>query len=118
MTKIKFEIRKAKSGESKKMTKIAYLSKANRGYSKEWLSLWQKELTVSEYMIEKWVSYVAEVNNEIIGFWSREPIQSNTPSHGLLFIHPDYQNQGVGQALWYYINRDLKKIGVNYWLCP
>ena len=47
-----FTVRAARGADSDELTQLARLSKAHWGYPKEWLDLWQSDLTISPETIE------------------------------------------------------------------
>ncbi|QTO23336.1 hypothetical protein [Burkholderia seminalis] len=67
-----FVIRAGRPSDADQLTKLAFLSKAHWGYPKEWLDLWHADLTVTPGMIESSIVYVAETEEQIIGFWVKK----------------------------------------------
>nr|WP_244136134.1 MULTISPECIES: hypothetical protein [unclassified Burkholderia] len=55
-----FTVRAAHRADADELTRLARLSKAHWGYPKEWLDLWQNDLTISPETIEGAIGYVAE----------------------------------------------------------
>ncbi|MBR8335140.1 GNAT family N-acetyltransferase [Burkholderia ambifaria] len=107
-----FVIRAGCPSDADQLTKLAFLSKAHWGYPKEWLDLWQGDLTVTPEMIEGSIAYVAEAEEQIIGFWVRASMDSNEPTRGWLFVHPDHMGQGVAHALWSELRKEAAARGI------
>jgi len=95
-----FTVRTARPADADELTRLARLSKAHWGYPNEWLDLWQSDLTISPGTIEASIGYVAESGKAIIGFWVRASSDSDRPTPGWLFVHPDHMGRGVARALW------------------
>ncbi|KAB8033706.1 GNAT family N-acetyltransferase [Fluviispira multicolorata] len=97
---VDYKIRLAKEEDSDKLTELAFLSKKSWGYPLEWMDLWKKDLIINAEIINSSVTLIAELNNQIIGFWCRKKVQSEEVSDGYLFIHPDYMKLGIAKNLW------------------
>lgn len=96
----KYHIRPALPSEAETLSTLAFISKAYWGYPKEWLEAWKDELAVTPEMIQNSISFVAELDGQVVGFWCRAAADSLEPSVGRLFIHPDHMKQGLGRRLW------------------
>ncbi|WGS55002.1 GNAT family N-acetyltransferase (plasmid) [Paraburkholderia sp. D15] len=107
-----FVIRACRPSDADQLTKLAFLSKAHWGYPKEWLDLWQADLTVTPGMIEGSIAYVAETEEQIIGFWVRASVDSDEPTRGWLFVHPDHMGRGVARALWSELRNEAAARGI------
>ncbi|WP_241300118.1 GNAT family N-acetyltransferase [Burkholderia stabilis] len=101
-----FTVRAARTADADELTKLARLSKAHWGYPEDWLDLWRSDLTISPETIEGAIGYVAESAGTIIGFWVRASSDSDQPTPGWLFVHPDHMGRGVARALWEEIRRE------------
>ncbi|WP_446902643.1 GNAT family N-acetyltransferase [Burkholderia sp. YIM B11467] len=107
-----FVIRAGRPSDADQLTKLAFLSKAHWGYPKEWLELWEADLTVRPEMIEDSIAFVAETEERIIGFWVRASMDSDEPTRGWLFVHPDHMGQGVARALWSELRKEAAARGI------
>lgn len=105
-------IRKAKPQDAKLMSEMAVRSKAYWGYSKELLSSWENDLTVTTEFIEKGIGYVAEVNGIMIGYWVRQAIQSDEMTKGFLFIEPEFIGSGCGRLLFDALKEGMRQKGI------
>lgn len=112
MKTINYIIRLGTPEDANILTDIAFRSKASWGYPKEWLNKWSAELTITPKMIEDWITFVAEYNGKVIGFWCRQAIQTDEISSGFLFIDPDYFGNGIAKKLWNSIKDALISKGV------
>ncbi len=66
-----FTIRAARTADAEALTRLARISKVHWGYPKDWLDLWQRDLTIAPETIDGSIGYVAESREAIIGFWVR-----------------------------------------------
>ncbi|WP_176041897.1 GNAT family N-acetyltransferase [Burkholderia stabilis] len=107
-----FTVRAARTADADELTKLARLSKAHWRYPEDWLDLWQSDLTISPETIEGAIGYVAESAGTIIGFWVRASSDSDQPTPGWLFVHPDHMGRGVARALWEEIRREAAARGI------
>ncbi|QND98997.1 acetyltransferase (GNAT) family protein [Burkholderia cenocepacia] len=107
-----FIVRAARAADADELTRLARLSKAHWGYPKEWLDVWQDDLTISPETIEGAIGYVAESGESIIGFWIRASLNSDRPTPGWLFVHPDHMGQGVARALWKSVRTEAAARGI------
>lgn len=107
-----FAVRSARAADADELARLARLSKAHWGYPKEWLDLWQKDLTISPETIEGAIGYVAESGESIIGFWIRASLDLDLPTPGWLFVHPDHMGQGVARALWESVRTEAAARGI------
>ncbi|MPV61483.1 N-acetyltransferase [Burkholderia sp. HI2761] len=107
-----FTVRSARAADAGELTRLARLSKAHWGYPKEWLDLWQNDLTISPETIEGAIGYVAESDASVIGFWIRASLDSDQPTPGWLFVHPDHMGQGVARALWESVRAEAAARGI------
>ncbi|KWZ33099.1 GCN5 family acetyltransferase [Burkholderia anthina] len=107
-----FTVRAARGADSDELTQLARLSKAHWGYPKEWLDLWQSDLTISPETIEGSIGYLAQSGETIIGFWVRASSESDRPTPGWLFVRPDYMGRGVARALWEAVRAEAAARGI------
>lgn len=107
-------IRPATSLDADNLTKLAFLSKAHWGYSKEWLELWRDQLTVTSEMLAQSIAFVAEFDGKIVGFWLRLISDSEESPSGMLFIHPAHIRKGLGEKLWGAIKPAAISKGIKY----
>jgi len=94
-------IREAAPHEAKCLSSLAIRSKAYWGYSDEFMRACSEELEVSSADIES--SYyhyvVANIGEEIIGFYALEGLSGIEIELGALFVDPGHIGSGVGKSL-------------------
>ncbi|WP_036482092.1 GNAT family N-acetyltransferase [Myxosarcina sp. GI1] len=108
-----FKIRKAKASESKLLSNLALRLKAYWGYSQKFIDTCWQEITYSKEYIQNNYVFVAEDENNILGFYSLK-LFINTADIELdaLFIEPSCIKQAYGRKLIEhakFISRKLKK---------
>ena len=107
-----FTVRAARTADADALTRLARISKAHWGYPQDWLDLWQSDLTIAPETIDGSIGYVAESGAAIIGFWVRASSESDRPTPGWLFVHPDHMGRGVARALWEEVRRESVARGI------
>ena len=95
------KIRNAVKSEAKLLSDLAMRSKAYWGYSNEFMEKCRNELMVQPFDIEnKNFQYlVAELNNEIVGFYALGRNSKLEFELEALFVAPNHIGVGIGQAL-------------------
>jgi len=111
---VNLTIRKAKTSESKLLTKLALESKAYWGYSDEFMQNCREELTVNHAKLSNQIFQyqVAEFNKSVIGFYALENIAKYQVELEALFVDPKYIGKGVGKALINHAKSSAVKFGV------
>ncbi|MGZ2748174.1 GNAT family N-acetyltransferase [Burkholderia stagnalis] len=107
-----FIIRAAAPSDAAQLSKLAILSKSHWGDPKDWLDLWRADLTITPEMLESSMGCVAEADGAIIGFWVREAVESERPTPGWLFVHPDHMGRGIARAL----RKEAAARGIRYFV--
>lgn len=91
-------IRRAVGSDAPRATQLARLAKAHWGYPADWLEAWQDDLSLSPDDIERYETFVAELDGEVVGICQLQ--QAGGPSmleH--VWVDPRCHGQGVGRAL-------------------
>ncbi len=106
---ISVKIRKANINEFEILTQIAFLAKKHWNYPEEYYKIWKDELTLTADYILKNIVWVAEMDNEVIGFYSIVNNPEDFFSGEVLvekgfwlehiFILPEFHKNGIGTAL-------------------
>ncbi len=109
-----FIIRSTAPSDADQLSKLAFLSKAHWGYPKDWLEAWRADLTITPAMLDSTMGCIAEAGGAIIGFWVREPVESERPTPGWLFVHPDHMGRGVARALWTALRKEAAARGIRH----
>ncbi|KVP24809.1 GCN5 family acetyltransferase [Burkholderia multivorans] len=107
-----FAVRAARASDAGQLTTLARLSKAHWGYPREWLDLWEADLTITPETIDDSIGYVAEYEGWIVGFWIRAAMNCDRPTPGRLFVDPDHMGQGIGRALWAAVRQEAAARGI------
>ena len=102
-------LRKAKPGDTTRLTEIAFAAKQTWNYPDEYMKQWKDELTITEDYLKENEVVVAEYRKKVIGFYSIVTLQAdkdfgNVPvERGFwmdhLFIDPHYQKKGIGSLM-------------------
>lgn len=92
-------IRPAHPSEAKALTELSLRSKAVWGYDAAFLARCRLVMQVKTEAILAQPHYVAEQDEEILGFYGFEPAEGGI---GLdyLFVAPEAIGRGIGTALW------------------
>jgi len=115
-------IRKANCHEHSILTEISFAAKRYWNYPEEYFEIWKEELTITQEYIEKNIVYVAEIDGEVIGFFSIVNVPEDFWTGKVfvekgfwldhLFIRPEYIRKGVGTKLMRYVNYVCKEKGI------
>lgn len=92
--------------DAKKLTEIAFTSKAFWGYSDEQLKSWTADLTVSEQMIQEMMVYKFIFETETVGFYILNQPKEKSIELEFLFVLPKFIGKGIGNKL---INHSFEK---------
>jgi GNAT superfamily N-acetyltransferase len=91
-------IRKAALSEATALSSLAMEAKAHWGYSKQTLEGWERELEISPSDIASKPTYVGEIDESPVGFYSLAP-SGSTWELDNLWVVPRLMNQGLGREL-------------------
>lgn len=92
-------IRPAELNEADMLSTIAYQAKAYWGYPQVWLMQWQAELTIRpEFISWHWI-HVAEIDQQVVGFYALAP-RSDHASLEHLWLLPEFIGIGLGKKLF------------------
>ena len=92
------QIRRARASEASVLSALAVLSKQYWGYSPQDIERWRPLLVVSSQDIASKPTFVAELENEIVGFYLLAPKpQAWELDH--LWVSPTFARRGIGRAL-------------------
>ena len=95
---MRISVRRATASDSERATELARTAKAHWGYPEEWLKAWETDLTVTARDIERHSTYVASLDDEVVGVCQLQ--ESDT--HSFLehvWVDPKAHGRGVGRAL-------------------
>lgn len=107
------KIRQVQKSEAILISDLAIRSKAFWGYDKDFLEQCAKELTYSEEDVssQSYVFFLAEIEDQVVGFYKLEDLSKAEIYLDALFIEPDFIGKGVGQSLLEHAKETAKKHG-------
>ncbi|MGI8896805.1 MAG: GNAT family N-acetyltransferase [Pyrinomonadaceae bacterium] len=94
-----FKTRRAVGEDAAALTVIAHDAKRHWGYPEDWIQHWQEDLTISSDFISNNQVYVAERENEIIGFYALV-VEDQQAELEHMWVAPKYIGTGVGKELF------------------
>ena len=92
-------IRKALTEDAAALTTIAHDAKRHWGYPEHWIKHWQDDLTISPDFVAANQVYVAERDNELLGFYALI-IRKDKAELDHLWVAPAHMGTGVGKELF------------------
>lgn len=92
-------IRRASPEDAAVLTTIAHDAKRHWGYPEHWIKHWQDDLTISVEYLASNPAFVAETDNQILGFYTLMIRQSKAELDHL-WVAPQHIGSGVGKALF------------------
>jgi N-acetylglutamate synthase-like GNAT family acetyltransferase len=93
------KIRKATIEDAATLTTIAHDAKRHWGYPEHWIKHWQDDLTISPDFVAANQVYVAERDNELLGFYALI-IRKDKAELDHLWVAPAHIGTGVGKELF------------------
>jgi diamine N-acetyltransferase len=104
-------IRKAKREDAGVLSRLAFRSKAFWGYSDDFLEACREDLTVSPEFIDTSDVFVAELEDEIIAFYSlvRSKVKGELRD---FFVAPEMIGKGIGKKLWEHMTETARKLQI------
>lgn len=94
-----FQILPAKPEQAEALTRIAIAAKEYWGYPKRWMEIWKPQLTFTPEYFEQNESWVAEIDNIAVGFYT---LLEKDRSAWLenLWVSPQSIGKGLGKKLF------------------
>jgi len=92
-------IRKALTEDAATLTTIAHDAKRHWGYPEHWIKHWHEDLTISPDFVAANQVYVAERDNELLGFYALI-IRKDKAELDHLWVAPAHIGTGVGKELF------------------
>lgn len=91
-------IQPARPDQAGELSRLAQESKRHWGYPDEWLELWRADLTIGPAEIERGGVFLAQLNDELVGWFSLGPAE---PNHRLdhLWVAPGRLGRGIGRRM-------------------
>ena len=103
-------IQRASPEQASQLTRIALAAKAHWGYPERWMELWRPQLTFHPEYIRENASWVALVDEAVVGFYTLEEKQGNAWLENL-WVLPEFIGQGVGKALFLHALEQTRQRG-------
>ncbi|MFS8102424.1 GNAT family N-acetyltransferase [Lentzea alba] len=92
-------LRRARSDEASALTELALAAKAFWGYDDDFIESCRAEMTFSPGDVAQRHIVVAEVDGEMVGFYSVDG-EPPTGELGNMWVRPDQIGTGLGKVLW------------------
>ena len=93
------QINRAKPEEAEALTQIALAAKRHWGYPERWMELWKPQLTFSPEYFEENESWVAEIDDAPIAFYTLLEKDGSAWLENL-WVLPEWIGKGVGKRLF------------------
>jgi N-acetylglutamate synthase-like GNAT family acetyltransferase len=111
------KIRKASIEDVETLTRIAHDAKRHWGYPDHWLRHWQNDLTISPGYLEANQVFLAEKENQIVGFYALI-VTLGKAELDHLWVSPDHMGTGVGKELFIHAmqraaGQDVSEVGIS-----
>lgn len=100
-------IRRALPSEAATLTEIAHIAKRHWGYPDVWIDLWRESLTVTSDYLLGHEAFAAEIDNQIIGFYSVLKTELCWELDHF-WIRPEFMGRGFGRALFDHVTDRLR----------
>jgi GNAT superfamily N-acetyltransferase len=105
-------IRPAVKDEAVRLTEIAHDAKRHWGYPEHWIQHWQEDLTISEDFVTTNQVFVAEKDDQILGFYALI-IRHDKAELDHLWVAPEYIGSGVGKELFIHAMQNAARRSVS-----
>ncbi len=92
-------IKRATKEDHLLLTELTKASKAHWEYATNQLQAWEEDLTITEDHIQSHTTYKAEINGQLIAYYSYLQQEEKTIYLENMFIHPNYIGKGYGLLL-------------------
>ena len=93
------KIRTASPADATRLTEIAHDAKRYWGYPEHWIRHWQDDLTISPGYLEANQVFLAEREDQIVGFYALIMGEEKAELDHL-WVSPDHMGTGVGKELF------------------
>lgn len=109
---ITMRIRRGLPGEVATLTQIAHDAKRHWGYPEHWLKHWQDELTISPDLVESNQVFVAEKDDQILGFYALV-FRQDKAELDHMWVSPEHIGSGVGKELFLHAMQNAARRSVS-----
>lgn len=106
--------RQAGPGDAKKLSSLAFRSKASWGYDIEFMKRCRDELTYSGEDIDapRFRFHVCELDDELVGFYTLEILSKIEAELEGLFVKPELIGRGIGKLLIDHLQLEAELLGI------
>ena len=94
-------IRRARPEEAATLSQIALAAKRHWGYPERWMEVWMPQLTFSPDYFKVNESWVAEMNNAPIAFYTLMNKEGRAWIENL-WVSPEFIGKGIGKGLFWH----------------
>lgn len=101
----------AQSQQAQILSDLAMRSKAHWGYSAAFMQACKTELTYTAQMITTKPTYVATIDQQLVGFYQLHALDADKTELEAFFIEPKYIGLGIGTLLFNHAQGHAKDIG-------
>jgi ribosomal protein S18 acetylase RimI-like enzyme len=106
------QIRRARESEASVLSALAVAAKQVWGYSPEDIERWRPLLTISPHDVASKLAFVAEIENEVVGFYLLVPApQAWQLDH--LWVSPGFTRRGIGRTLLAHAENEASLAGAS-----
>jgi GNAT superfamily N-acetyltransferase len=105
-------IRRGLPEEVDTLTQIAHDAKRHWGYPEHWIEHWKDDLTISEDFVTANPVFVAEKDDQILGFYALI-IRQDKAELDHLWVAPEYIGSGVGKELFIHAMQNAARRSVS-----
>lgn len=96
--------------QAETLTRIALAAKRHWGYPERWIEIWTPLLTFTPADLERADFFVAQINDEIVGFYSLTTAGVRAELENL-WVLPAFMGRGVGRGLFEHALARTRELG-------
>jgi predicted N-acetyltransferase YhbS len=103
-------IREACEEDADALTEIALAAKRHWRYPENWVRQWREALTITPEYIMKNPTFIAAVEEDVVGFGAVQ-IEGSDAVLDHLWVLPQFMGRGVGRALFHHAEKIARASG-------
>ena len=103
-------IRRVMPSEANTLSTIALSAKAHWGYPDHWMEIWRSQFTFTPEYFEENESWVAEINNTPVAFYTLQDRDGKAWIENL-WVLPEYIGQEIGKQLFLHAMASARQRG-------
>jgi N-acetylglutamate synthase-like GNAT family acetyltransferase len=105
-------IRRGSPNDATRLTEIAHDAKRHWGYPEHWIQHWQEDLTISPEYVGANQVFVAEKDDQIIGFYALI-VRQEKAELDHMWVAPEHLGSGVGKELFIHAMQNAARRNVS-----